>query len=298
MTSKNLTTNRTLPAGRTILKRLGELSGKLEAMLPTNERGSVMDVVCTSDLGIYNVEVQVVPQDCWDIRILHHVCGLFHNQFRVGMTWEGLAKDREIGDKIKRVIGVSIFAKPYTMEDVVPKTWSTEGHKTWESDEVERRFKVQTDDGIQRGGIEFIDINLAGKPPDGVDTEFLEWFEFLGSAHLKPAEAGANAKSTGVRQAYKLVKTENLPGKLLVRYQKEMVATANVVHFTEAMHDAGMAKGKAEVAKRMLRAGMASEEVVSLTGLTEQLVKQLAEEGEKDVKEAVADTSRKGAEQA
>jgi len=29
----------------------------------------------------------------------------------------------------------------------------------------------------------------------------------------------------------------------------------------------------------------------SLTGLTEQLVKQLAEEGEKDVKDAVADTS-------
>mmetsp|Transcript_33131 Transcript_33131/g.67305 ORF Transcript_33131/g.67305 Transcript_33131/m.67305 type:complete len:220 (+) Transcript_33131:203-862(+) len=109
MTSKNLTTNRTLPAGRTILKRLGELSGKLEAMLPTNERGSVMDVVCTSDLGIYNVEVQVVPQDCWDIRILHHVCCLFH-KFRVGMTWGGLAKDCEIGDKIKCVIGVSGFA--------------------------------------------------------------------------------------------------------------------------------------------------------------------------------------------
>eukprot|EP00961_Rhodomonas_salina_P302195 3940747-Rhodomonas_salina.1 len=294
---RNRTTNRPLPAGKEILHKLGDLKEDLQTMLPTDERGSVMDIVCTSDLGIYNVEVQVVPQDCWDIRILHHVCGLFHKQFRVGMTWEGLAKDHAIGDKIKRVIGVSVFAKPPRYSGFLANHLPWYRHEPWRNDEVERRFSVQTDDGMQRGGIEFIDINLAGNPPDGIDPEFLDWFEFLRSAHHKTVDEAAQARTAGVRTAYEIVKTENLPIDVFVRYQDEMVRAESVVHFSEARFAEGKAEGKAEgnsegkikgkiaTAKSLLRAGMPHAEVATHTGLTEQqLSKHLVEESEKEVK--------------
>mmetsp|Transcript_72061 Transcript_72061/g.150565 ORF Transcript_72061/g.150565 Transcript_72061/m.150565 type:complete len:120 (+) Transcript_72061:250-609(+) len=82
---QNTLTGKALPAGKAILKKLAQLSNSLKSVLPVDERGSLLDIVCESDFGIFNVEVQVLPQDCWDMRILHHVCGLFHKQFKIGM---------------------------------------------------------------------------------------------------------------------------------------------------------------------------------------------------------------------
>jgi hypothetical protein len=43
--------------------------------LPGAERNTQLDVVCETKDEVVNFEVQVEPQNLWDIRILAHVCG-------------------------------------------------------------------------------------------------------------------------------------------------------------------------------------------------------------------------------
>ncbi|RZI45230.1 hypothetical protein [Candidatus Finniella inopinata] len=108
---KNLKTNRSLPS---LEKFLGELALHYRQLLhaiPQAERNTQLDLVCETQDGLVNIEVQVEPQNFWDIRILSHVCGLFQKQFPRSFGWSELEKDPDISKKVRRAIGVSIFEK-------------------------------------------------------------------------------------------------------------------------------------------------------------------------------------------
>jgi hypothetical protein len=79
--------------------------------IPSPERSTQMDIVCETADGFINIEVQNQPQNYWDLRILDHVCGLFHRQFDKGFKWSELEDDVLISTKIKRSIGISILDK-------------------------------------------------------------------------------------------------------------------------------------------------------------------------------------------
>lgn len=93
------------------LVQLVPLYYELVQALPDADRNTQLDLVCDTPNGIINVEVQVDPQNYWDIRILAHVSGLFHGQFPKGFAWLQLETGLT-NVKVKRVIGVSLFEKP------------------------------------------------------------------------------------------------------------------------------------------------------------------------------------------
>jgi hypothetical protein len=94
------------PKLQQFIKDLSSQYFELLHAFPSLERNTQLDIVCRTDTGIINVEVQVDPQDFWDIRILSHVCGLFNRQFPKGFEWSKLEEDTTIISKIRRAIGV------------------------------------------------------------------------------------------------------------------------------------------------------------------------------------------------
>eukprot|EP00961_Rhodomonas_salina_P281773 3807634-Rhodomonas_salina.1 len=156
---QNSKANSTSEAYSLIFKQLADLKDDLDELLPMDERGSVLDLVCDTEHGIIHAEVQVQPQNSWDLRIMHYACGLFHRQFKRGMRWDSMHKDPNLETKIKRVVAISIFDRPpqnSSLQELLP--WCA--FEPWGSEELERRFRMRTDDGKHRGGIEFVDINL------------------------------------------------------------------------------------------------------------------------------------------
>eukprot|EP00961_Rhodomonas_salina_P024871 335071-Rhodomonas_salina.1 len=84
---------------------------------------------------------------------------LFHRQFKRGKRWDSMHKDPHLETKIKRVVAICIFDRPpqnSSLQELLP--WCA--FEAWGSEELECRCHMLTDDGKERGGIEFVDINL------------------------------------------------------------------------------------------------------------------------------------------
>eukprot|EP00961_Rhodomonas_salina_P212670 2872535-Rhodomonas_salina.1 len=55
-----------------VLRGLISLREDLNDLLPMNERGSVLDLICETQNSVINVLVQIEPMNAWDFRIQHH----------------------------------------------------------------------------------------------------------------------------------------------------------------------------------------------------------------------------------
>jgi hypothetical protein len=73
----NIVSDRCLPALVTFVGDLALHYHQLLHPIPAAERNTHLDVVCETKDEVIDIEVQVEPQNFWDIRILSHVCGLF-----------------------------------------------------------------------------------------------------------------------------------------------------------------------------------------------------------------------------
>ena len=131
-------------------------------VIPGTERNTQIDVVCETKDGLVNIEVQVEPQNFWDIRILSHVCGLFQRQFPRSFGWSELENDPDISKKVRRAIGVSIFEKAPVHQSGVHELLHWYNSKPWAKEELRRHFQLtdQNNKELRRPGIEFFDFNL------------------------------------------------------------------------------------------------------------------------------------------
>jgi hypothetical protein len=167
---------------------LGELALHYHQLLyaiPRAERNTQLDVVCETEDGVVNVEVQVEPQNFLDIRILSHVCGLFQRQFPRSFAWSELENDPDISKRVRRAIGVSIFGKAPVHESDVRERLHWYNSKPWGKEELRRHFQLtdQTNKELRRPGIEFFDFNLqavSSQNPSLLQqpTELQEWLDF------------------------------------------------------------------------------------------------------------------------
>ena len=133
----------------------------LMAAIPSVERQTRLDVVCKSSYGLINVEIQIAPQDYWDLRILDHVCGLFHRQFSRGFRWKEFEENVAVSEKIMRVAGVSLFVKPPIAPENVEALLPWYKVRPWEDHELKRYFRLANQEDSRksfRPGIEFFDF--------------------------------------------------------------------------------------------------------------------------------------------
>lgn len=295
-------TNRSTDKMNEFLKNYVPLHSQLMALIPTEERNTQLDLICKTRYGLINVEMQVDPQNFWDIRILDHGCGLFHRQFPKGFKWSELKTDVEIAEKVRKVIGISLFEKPPSVSKHLHKFLPWYRMRPWREDELRRDFALrEKEDPMNlRCGLEFIDINLEALSFRSVASvlgneseAYREWLELLAHGHLKSAEEVEQTVSSPViKEAYHAVRT--LPEDVMMRYEEAYIKRQHISHYVASQKEEGIRegieKGKMEgreegrkeerinFAKRLLkRKNITLEEISALTDLTEEEIKKLKE---------------------
>ncbi len=152
-------------------------------------------MVCEIGDGLVQIEMQVEPQDFWDIRILSCVCRLFQRQISRGFAWKQLVQDKNMSFKVGRVVGISIFANAPSHQSKLREYLPWYDAQPWRQDELRRHFRLrdETNATLTRPGIEFFDFNLAALLPSGSSClpehkHLRAWLEFFAAAHLKGQE--------------------------------------------------------------------------------------------------------------
>ena len=281
-------------------KFIKELSAQYFELLhafPKLERNTQLDLVCQTDTGIINVEVQVDPQDFWDIRILSHVCGLFNRQFPKGFEWSKLESDPRIISKVRRAVGVSILEKPPVNPENVQAYLPWYNFTPWGAKELRRHqalLDIQ-DPTIRKCGLEFYEYNLAALKY--LDTKAVlqaggvglkEWLELLGSAHLKTKdEVEADVTMPPLKKAYQLIESSTLPDKIRIEYEEAQKKRFQVKHYVADEKSKSKAEGRIEgriegeknkaieIARKMLLRNRPTSEIIEDTGLTEEEINDL-----------------------
>jgi predicted transposase/invertase (TIGR01784 family) len=260
--------------------------------LPSSERNTQLDLLCRTDDGLINVEIQVEPQDFWDIRILSHVCGLFQRQFPRSFQWTDLIDDEAIAGKVKRAIGVSIFEKaPDYKKTVHALPWYAP--KPWGENEVRRFYRLTEENDPQaiRPGIEFYDFNLGSIYPgnkelSGQPVELQQWLEFLAKAQYKIPKDIEGVRDPALREAYHLAEMDSWDEKMKKAYEEQQARRRNISHYVEgkviegrkeghaAGKQEGVKQGLLQAARGMKKRGMPPQEIAIDLGLTEEEVEE------------------------
>lgn len=282
---RNKKTNYPLKRYANFLNELSPLYHELVQAIPDRERNTQLDLVCETDTGLINVELQVEPQDFWDIRILDHACGLFNRQFAKGFQWSQLESDSDIKSKVKRVIGVSIFEKPPVSPESVHALLPWYQLHPWKQNELRRNYRLSEtkDPKKKRAGLEFYDYNLAALNylPEAVVLKeggevLKEWLDLLANAHLKSKEESKQvAKLPEVVKAYRMLESGSLPEDVRKKYEEAQQKRFQISHYV-ADEKSKAEKNKAiEIARKMLRRGRPLKEIIEDTDLTEEEIKAL-----------------------
>lgn len=258
---------------------------------PSLERNTQLDLVCQTDTGIINVEVQVDPQDFWDIRILSHVCGLFNRQFPKGFEWSKLETDPRIISKVRRAIGVSIFEKPPVNPENVQAYLPWYNLTPWREKELRRHQALLEihDPTIRKSGLEFYEYNLAALKY--LDTnavlqaggvELKEWLELLGGAHMKTKEeVQSDVTMAPVKKAYQLIESATLPDNIRKEYEAAQKKRFQIKHYVADEKSKSKAEGKfegekaakIEIARNLKSMNLSIDQIKKATGLTADEIK-------------------------
>ena len=280
------------------MHELAPLYTELSSALPSAERQTQLDIVCETSYGLVTVEMQVSPQNYWDVRILDHVCGLFHRQFSRGFKWSSLETDPDIAGKVSRVVGISLFAKapmyPEKVQALLP--WYTaEG---WDVDELSRHYRLLEEKHPRkvRPGIEFFDFNLeafiflhANGGLEDYPKDLCAWLDFFARAHTKTlADIEQGDYSEPIKKAYDIIK--DLPPNIEEMYAESLIRQADISHFVQGTKEHAMAEGEARgeakaraeglaekmtIAKNLMRREVAMDEIAAITGLSIAEIEQL-----------------------
>jgi len=218
---------------------------ELKEFFPDEVRATQLDILCETDSEFINVEVQVKPQNFWDIRIFAHASGLFSRQFSRGFEWSSLEESK----KIRRVVGISFLSRGMTNPKKVADNIAWYNAAPWNNkNEYFRHYKMQTIDGIQRPGIEFYDFNLAAADKSRVcEPQLCEWLTFFGKSDQMDLDYVETAViSPAVKSAYKLIERTAADKDLVKEVDKFETEKASISFFVDELRDEARSEGKAE----------------------------------------------------
>ena len=294
----NKTTKRPLPRLETFLVDLAHHYNQLSHAIPSAERNTQLDIYCETKDGLVNIEVQVEPQNYWDIRILSHVCGIFQKQFPRSFAWKSLENDPNISSKVRRVIGISIFEKAPVYQGNVKERLPWYNSKPWLKEEVSRHFVLADvkNPKVVMHGVEFYDFNLQGvfslNPRLSEESiELQEWLEFFAKAHLKQPEEIKILKTPELIEAYQMAEIDRWDEKIKTEYRDQQIKRHNISHYVEGENkrakEEGREEGKEEgreegreeennrIAIKMIKLGMKDEDVMNCTQLSLEQLKNI-----------------------
>jgi predicted transposase/invertase (TIGR01784 family) len=237
---------------------------------PKAKYDATMDFVCQPDNGeCVMVEMQVAPHNCWDMRALSYVAGVFGNQLPKGGDWK----------HIKNVIGINILGGG-NMD---------QAHWTDTPGQYVRHYKVQEQlhkdtPGLPQRyipGLELYQYSIMNAPDNGhPDSEKQDWITFFKRAHrMTQEEVTTSIKTPEVLQAFQKAKLDNLPRKVRKQYVEQDLEFDRYSDHTNNLVSEGEHKKASEMVRsltrRMLVAGLSLEKIVEISGLTTEEVETM-----------------------
>ena len=256
--------------GTEFLKTLVSHFLDMRKAFPRPHYDGKMDFICNLDTGEKAiVEMQIMPENNWEMRMLAYLAASYSNQMRQGMQWE----------EIRTVIGISILGGGL----------NDERHWKQTPEQYTRHYKLQEQINGEVPprfieGIELIPYSLANVPLDKVPPERKEWLIFFRSAHnMTEAEVKQTIKTPAVLAAFERAKLVNLPEDVMESYKEEELKLKNLSgHIAEGKEEGfaeGIEKGEVKKAREMalclLENGIPISLIVTASGLSEEEIRSL-----------------------
>ena len=275
-------------------QKLAPIFYQLQLSLPKTEKNARIDVFCETEHSIIDIEVQIIPQDFWDMRILYHICNMFARQFSKGLSWHDPSSFKDA--KIRKVIGISLLSKPPKGDEMLMDQFPWYKVHPWKEDELKREFKLRDSENhnIIRPGIEMYDFNLSAfnvlRQRHGLDDRpetLVEWLDFFTNADKKRKQDIKHIKSKAVRKAYNIV--DRLPPEVEKEAGKFVVQLNNISNYVRATKEEGREEGREEgigigietkqkeIILNMLQKGMDIESIAELTNTDADYIKYIKE---------------------
>ena len=240
--------------------------GDIQKSFPKDRYNGTMDLVCKADNDKYvMVEMQVTPQNCWDMRALAYVANVYGNQLRKGGDW----------NHIKEVIGINILGGGKSDQ----AHWKDTPSQYVRDYKFQEQLGPDTQGRPQRciDGMKLVQYSLMNAPDDALpDKEKQDWITFLKRGHRMNEKEVENSITTpGVLQAFKRSRLDNLPGEVRDRYVAEDLEFDRYSEHTNMLVREGEHSKAFEIARKMLFRGRPLEEIVEDSGLTKEEVEAM-----------------------
>ena len=245
---------------QSVLKCPKEEFEKIEILNPflylanVDDKQSILDVKLTTKSGqILDIEIQVKKIESMRLRIMFYATKLFSEQLKKGEQY----------DKLKKTINILICTDHILIN---------------ENKAYHNRFLMRSDDStVLTDAMEINTLELK-KVPEGDKSNLATWLKFLDTDDKGELNMIAT-QGTGFNKAVdKLIEiSESEKTKMLIEArEKALRDEATLIYESEKR---GMEKGKhnreIEIAKNAINMGLNIENIIKLTGLSEEEIKQL-----------------------
>uniref|UniRef100_A0A7S3M3C7 Response regulatory domain-containing protein n=1 Tax=Spumella elongata TaxID=89044 RepID=A0A7S3M3C7_9STRA len=259
------------PAVRQSVLDLLRSAPQIQDMVPSPLRNTTLDLICVAKDEIVNVEIQVVQQNYWDLRVLDHACGLYHSQFPRSYAWSDLEKAST--DKPRRVICISIFDRAPSNQAKVAGLIPWYKSTPWAEDETVRTIALtnQATGLVEIGGISFIHVNLhamrneagALKIHNKGNQQLEEWLSFMAKAQSLTKVEAQRFITPEVHAAFDLLDISHMPPEIYTEVRKAEKMTESISFAIEESQEQGLAEGLAK-GKAEGRAEGAAQSIVTM----------------------------------
>lgn len=230
---------------------------EIKHSFPRERFDGTMDFRCRLANNDYAlVEMQIIPQNSLDKRLLAYAAWCYSNQLFKGEEW----KD------IKKVIGINILGGGK----------ENKAHWVDTPDQFVRHYKVQEQlhkPARYINGIELIQYSLMNAPKALDNQEQQDWITFFKDGHYMTEEqVQQKIKTPAVLEAFKHAKIKSLPVEVLAAYEAEdkdydrySEHTAELVKEGEKEgrkegREEGRKEGKESMLRKLFEKGVITEE--------------------------------------
>jgi len=235
----------------------------------SGDKASILDIKATDETGRqYNIEMQISDQSHYDKRVLYYWSRLYSEQLEHGVSFGNLKKTVSIN-----VLNFNCFNEKKDYHNVF-RLFNVKSKKEYPSQHMEFHF-------IE---LEKFDIDLKH-----MKTALDRWTQFLRRAeeYEKNKIPKELAKDPAVKKAIEVLDTlyldkeerEIYEGRLKwLRDEAEIISESREEAKGEGLiegEEIGLKKGKKEIAKTLKNRGMSIEEIIEITGLSQENIKNL-----------------------
>lgn len=235
----------------TFLHEMVKKFEEIKKSFPRAKYDGTMDFVCqlaNKDYAL--VEMQVIPENCWDRRALAYVAAFYGNQLFKGGEWR----------HIRKVIGVNILGG------------GKEDKEHWVDTPKQfvRHYKVQeqlNNPTRYMDGIEIIQYSIMHAPKVLPDRERSDWVTFFKEGHyMSEDDVQKRIETPAVLEAFQLAKIKLLPAEVLATYEAEDHEYDRYSQHTESLVQQGALKGEVKALVGLIKAGKITVEDIIQNG--------------------------------